>query len=73
MIKKLFILTLIASCIYFVFYNLKSVESILFLVIIAFLLDLRNKTNVSLKNQKTIMNGIKVDLATIRKEIKAIK
>jgi hypothetical protein len=73
MIKKLFILTLIASCIYFVFYNLKSVESILFLVIIGLLLDLRNKTNVSLKNQKTIMNGIKVDLATIRKEIKAIK
>lgn len=73
MIKKLFILTLIASCIYFVFYNLKSVESILFLVIVGFLLDLRNKTNVSLKNQKTIMNGIKVDLATIRKEIKSIK
>jgi len=73
MIKKLFILTLISSGIYFVFYNLNSLESILFLAIIGLLLDLRAKTNVSLKNQKTIMNGIKVDLATIRKEIKAIK
>jgi|GEM_PF-6843926 len=73
MIKKLFILTLVASVIYFVFYNLNSLESVLFLVIIGLLLDLRAKTNVSLKNQKTIMNGIKTDLATIRKEIKAIK